>query len=84
MSSKNISAKPYPLDIPGKKPLDLIPVNKAETPSKKAFILEAISSDKIDTLRKKIAGFDKAIQAAKDISSKYWEVDLDWGSKYIT
>jgi hypothetical protein len=85
MPSKGISAKPDTLDIPGEKPLDPIRVSKANTPSKKAFLPEAISSDKIDTLRKRISDFDKAIQAAKDTSAKYWEFSFHWNSrKYLT
>jgi hypothetical protein len=64
MPSKNPSAKVDPLEIPSKPPI------------KKSFLPEVISSDKIDTLRKNISTFDKAIQAAKDTSAKYWEVDV--------
>jgi hypothetical protein len=51
-----------------------LPSQDVEPLIKKAFNPEAISSGKIDALRKKIAQFDQAIQAAKDTSAKYWEV----------
>ncbi len=78
MHNKDHGGETNPSEKPDKQPLakNDRPQSTTKIIGEKSFVPETISSDKIDTLRKNIEKFDNAIQAAKDSSAKFWDVEV--------